>query len=709
MNLDLQRAFSFHKNGQLDKAEQLYLEILKTNDNNSATLQLLGTLYLQKKNFELSKKYLIKSLRIDPINPSTLNNLGHLEKKNKNYSKAMDYFQINIDKNNFLGSWINKSNILVEEEKFDEGLKFSKLALKKYPNDIKIRNNFAIFLFNCGYKKECFDIYKDFDDKKLHFQESYINYSKILFQNKSYKEALTIINNILLVDNKNLPGLIQRYLIYKSLNQFSKAEEDILSAYNLNKLDIETNTMLVDFYIFTKKYDEAIPYCNLMIDKNINKEFFIAKKIICKIHLGLWKDLNKDITIFNDHPTSKELVISPLDLKYFNDDAFLQKKITENYWKRKSKNRHLSKISFDQNQSKNKSKIRIGYFSGDFKNHAVFYLIQDLFQNHDKSIFEIFAYSSFKKEGPERNKVIECVDNFFDIEDLSDEEILNLIKSHSLDIAIDLSGHTLNAKSELFEFNIAKVKVNYLGYPGTMGTNKYDYILADKIIIPNEDKKYYSESVICLPENYQPFSPIPFNCNIQRSDFNLPNDVFILGCLSRVEKILPNIFDVWMNILKKHLDTYLALFIKDDKVKKNIKNYCDENKFDFNRIIFLDPIKHIDNLKRMSTFDIYLDTYPYNGHTGISDSLFQSCVPTVSLNGNSFASRVSLSLLTTLNFQKLITFSEKEYYDKINYLCSNRSELKKIKDYLRDYKNKNLNRMKTFTKDFENLMLTLVN
>ena len=133
--------------------------------------------------------------------------------------------------------------------------------------------------------------------------------------------------------------------------------------------------MVVEFYIDTKRYDEAIPYCNIMIDKNINKEFFIAKKIICKIHFGLWNDLNKDIAIFNDHSNIKELVINPLDLKYFNDDAFLQKKITENYWKRKFQNtdihkKHSSKISFDQNQSRNKAKIRIGYFSGDFRKHA---------------------------------------------------------------------------------------------------------------------------------------------------------------------------------------------------------------------------------------------------------------------------------------------------------------------------------------------------
>jgi len=164
-----------------------------------------------------------------------------------------------------------------------------------------------------------------------------------------------------------------------------------------------------------------------------------------------------------------------------------------------------------------------------------------------------------------------------------------------------------------------------------------------------------------------------------------------------------------MNILKKHKDSYLALCINSDIVKNNINIYCQENEFDFNRIIFLKPIKHIENLKRMSTFDLYLDTYPYNGHTGISDSLFQSCVPTISFTGNSFASRVSFSLLNTLNLQQLITFNEKEYFDKIDYFCSNRNELKIIKDYLIDYKSKNLNRMKSFTKDFENLMLSLIN
>ena len=181
-----------------------------------------------------------------------------------------------------------------------------------------------------------------------------------------------------------------------------------------------------------------------------------------------------------------------------------------------------------------------------------------------------------------------------------------------------------------------------------------------------------------LKENYQPFTPISFENNFDRSNFNLPKEAFILGCLSRIEKIMPNIFNIWMETLKKHSDTFLALYILDPNVKNKIKNYFDENNFDFERIIFLDHINHLDNLKRISTFDLYLDTYPYNGHTGISDSLFQSCVPTISYNGNSFASRVSKSLLSTLNLEYLITTSENEYQKKIDFYCSNRSELKKL-------------------------------
>ena len=709
MRLDIEKALSFHKSGKLNDAERLYLEILKKKPKDSGILRLLGTLYLQKNEIESSKKYLLKSLKIDPNNPETLNNLGSLEKRLRNYYKANEYFQNNISKNNYLNSWINKSNMLIEEEKYQEGFDFIKLAVNNFPLNIKIRNNYAIFLFNCGYKNECLEIYRDFEKKKIHFQESYFNYSKILFEIKSYKESLESINKVLFLNEKNIEALKHRFLIYKNLNEISKAEESILLAFKINNQDILTNKLIVNFYMKLKNFDEALKFCNHMINLDKDKKFFLVKKIDCKIHMGLWKNFNNDLKLFNDNDNS-QLNISPLSLKYFSDDSFLHKKISENYWTQKvNKKKYLSKIKYNPVRNENNDKIRIGYFSGDFRKHAVFHLIQDLFSLHNRSHFEIYCYSSFKEDGEEREKVIKNVDNFFDIDEKSDEEILSFVMSHSLDIAIDLSGHTMYSKSELFEFDIAKIKVNYLGYPGTMGTSKYDYLIGDKIVTPNNDKKFYFEKILHLKTNYMPYTPLLLENDLDKLKFNLPQNNLILACLCRIEKILPNIFNIWMNILNKHKDIYLALNIRNEHVQKNIKNYCEENGFDFNRLIFLDYIKnHCEYLERMSNFDLCLDTFPYNGHTIVNEALFQSCVPTISLNGKSFASRVSMSLLSTLNLSKLIATNETDYYNKIDFFCKNVDELKKIRENLISYKHKNLDRMNKFINDYENLIIKLL-
>ena len=704
MKEDLDRALALHRNGQLDKAKKIYLELLENDENNSSLLQLLGTIYLQIKNYDLSEKYFLKSLNNDPRNPGTLNNLGILKKNSNDYKKSIEYFDLNIKINNFLNSWVSKSNLLLETNKNKEGLEFSKQALINYPDNIKLRNNYAVFLFRCGYQQECLEIYEELELKKNHTTETYLNYSNILIQINDLTNALNIVNKLLFLDQKNLEGLRQRHYINKLLLDFEKSEQDIINAIKIDRLNFLSNKMIIELYNDFKKHDKALPYCDLMIKENIQKDFFLAKKILAKLHIGNWKNLKNELKQFNQNLKYDNLAINPLSLKYFNDNASYQKKFTENFCNLKPKNIYLSKISLLEEKDKKKTKIRIGYFSGDFKNHAVFHLIQDLFVNHNKLKFEIFAYSTFYKEDSSRIKIKDNVDKFYDIDKLSDEEIIKLVKSHNLDFAIDLSGHTVHNISHLFEFNISKIKINYLGYPGTMGTEKYDYIIADKNIIPKNHFKHYSEKILHMPEIYQPFTPQQFIIRNSRSEFSLPEKGFILGCFSRIEKILPNIFDIWMQVLNLHSDTYLALCLKDEKIIQNIKIYCEENYYDFNRIIFLKPINHKDNLIRISNFDLYLDTFPYNGHTGISDSLFQSCVPTISFTGNSFASRVSYSLLSSLKLQKLATFNEKEYFDKLLYYCLNRDELKKIKKILMKYKENNLNRMIKFTSDFEKLI-----
>ena len=708
MSDDLSKALELHKKGKLNEAEEIYLHLLKTNSDRTTVLQLLGTLYLQKKNFSLSEEYFLKNLELEPNNPNTLNNLGILKKQKKEIEKSIKYFDLNINKNNFLKSWINKSNILLENKRFNDGLEFSKLALEKHPDNKEIKNNFAIFLYKCGFKKEALDIYKEFEKKKLHFNDSYINYCNILIEINDLDKALQNLNKLLSFDEKNLNGLRQRHFVHKCLSNYSKSEEDLLRAIDIDNFNFLTNKMLVDFYIDTKKFDKAIICCDLMISKEIEKNFFITQKIISQIHIGNWVGLKENLIIFNNFIDENNSAIKPLALKYINDDPLFQKKFSEKFWQQLPKNKYLYKISSNNLKGTKSKKIRIGFFSGDYGNHAVFHLIQDLFVNQNQSLFETFAYSTFKREGLFRDKIIKNVNNFFDLDDLSDEKIIRLVISHNLDVAVDLSGYTVHNKSHLFEYDISKIKVNFLGFPGTMGSRKYDYIISDKNIIQKDDIENYTEKVLFMPEIYQPFTPQIFSMDIKRSEFDLPEDKFILGCFSRIEKILPNIFDIWMKILIKYQDAILALCINDEKVKNNIKIYCKKKQFNFSQIIFLKNLKHNENLKRISTFDLYLDTFPYNGHTAISDSLFQSCVPTISFTGNSFASRVSYSLLKYLKLENLITYNEHEYFTKIDYYCSNRKELKKIKEYLINFKENNKDRMKKFTKDFEKIIKSII-
>ena len=705
---DLDKALSFHRQGKLEEAEKIYSDILRKDKNNPEILQLLGTINLQLKDYKISEEYFLKSLNQDSNNSRTLNNLGLLYKEIGNFEKSINYFSTNIEKNNFENSWVNKSNILLEYKKYDEGLKFTQEALIRFPKNRKIKNNLAVFYFECGNQNESLKIYNEFDKDKLHFTDSYLNYVNILIKISNFSEALKILNSLIFTDPQNQNALRQRSFIYKKSLDFKKAENDLLQAIKIDKLNFLNNKMLVDIYIEKKEYQKAITYCDSMINVNIQSNFFLPKKIFCKMKLGIFSNLKKDLDVFNNDLNENDLSLDPLLIKYINDDGHFQKKIAENYWGQNPKNDYLSKVFNKENIDKLKTKIRVGYFSGDFKDHAVFQLIQDLFSNHDKSNFEIYAYSTFKKEGSPREKIIKNVDKFFDIDDLTDEEILKLVVSHSLDIAIDLSGYTNNSKSHLFEYKISKIKINYLGFPGTMGTNKYDYIIADQNIIPKNSLNLYSEKVLYMPEVYQPFSPKIFDFNVERKEFNLPENVFIMGCLSRIEKILPNIFNIWMNVLNKYEDVYLALYTKNEDVIKNIASYCKENNFDTNRILFLKTIEHKDNLRRISTFNLYLDTFPYNGHTGISDSLFQSCVPTICITGKSFASRVSYSLLKSLKLDQFITYNEIEYQKKIEFYCENRKELGETRKFLINHKNNNINRMKKFTKDFEKLILSII-
>jgi predicted O-linked N-acetylglucosamine transferase (SPINDLY family) len=335
-------------------------------------------------------------------------------------------------------------------------------------------------------------------------------------------------------------------------------------------------------------------------------------------------------------------------------------------------------------QSK-KDKIRIGYFSADFHNHATAYLIAEMLELHDRERFEIHALSF----GPNacdamRQRCVNAVDHFHDVTKLSDQAIAKLARDLEIDIAIDLKGHTQDGRMGIFALRAAPIQISYLGYPGTSGADYMDYLVADPILIPDASQIFYTEKVIFLPNSYQANDSKRETSKklFSKSELGLPEKGFIFCCFNASYKISPSTFDGWCRILKKVEASVLWLFEGNPKAKENLIKEANRRGIDSNRLIFSGRIENSEHLARQCLADLFLDTLPYNAHTTSSDALWAG-LPVLTLAGQSFASRVSASLLTAIGLPELITQTQGEYESLAIELATNSKKLSAIKNQLK--------------------------
>jgi predicted O-linked N-acetylglucosamine transferase (SPINDLY family) len=304
---------------------------------------------------------------------------------------------------------------------------------------------------------------------------------------------------------------------------------------------------------------------------------------------------------------------------------------------------------------------------------------------HDRNKFEIFAFSfgpQFHDDG--RKKITASVDHFFDVSQSSCDEIVNTARGLNIDIAIDLNGHTKNMRMEIFAKRVAPLQLNYLGYPGTMGVEYYDYIFADKALIPTELAAYYSEKIIYLPHSYQANDSKRFQQiqNIDRNKLGVPDAEFIFCCFNNSYKITPFVFDSWMRILRQVPTSILWLREYDKTSNNNLLVEALKRGVNGDRIVFAKSLPLNEHLNRLAFADVVLDTRPYGAHTTASDALLVG-VPVITLIGKSFASRVAASLLSALGMNELVTTSEEEYETLAISLAQQPDKLASLKNKIR--------------------------
>jgi protein O-GlcNAc transferase len=317
---------------------------------------------------------------------------------------------------------------------------------------------------------------------------------------------------------------------------------------------------------------------------------------------------------------------------------------------------------FEHEAPAESGRIRLGYLSGDFHQHATAQLMAELFERHNRDRFEVVAYSYGPDDkSPMRARLISVFDRFVDIRALSHREAAGRIHADKVDILIDLKGYTHHARPAISAYRPAPVQVSYLGYPATMGADFIDYIVVDPFVVPASQQPFFTERLVHLPCSYQVNDRRREVARARtRKDWGLPAEGLVLCSFNNSYKISPAFFDIWMGLLRSVRGSVLWLLETNALVKGNLRSEAEKRGVDSRRLVFAPVVPSAEHLGRHRHADLFLDTLPCNAHTTASDALWAG-LPVLTCSGGTFAGRVAGSLLTAIGLPELITESLEEY------------------------------------------------
>ena len=626
-----------------------------------------------------------------------------LHKKGKIEEALSLYLKLHIDQNENTKLLFYIGNAYLQTKKFDLAIDYYKKTISSDQNHFNAYNNLGGTLLTLGRYKEAIEIFKKTIKIKPDFSDAYSNLASCYHNLKQYEDSILNYNKAIKLNPKNFAAYNNLGSTYKEINQNENAIKNFNIAKKINPDYYIAYNNLGNHFQEIKLYEDAIKNYKKVVELKPDFKFAIGKLMHAKMRISYWHEYEEHLDNLINSFKKKNKTITPFPFLSLIDNPEYHKTNAEIYSKEQfigPKNKQLERKII------NNEKVKLGYFSPDFRDHPILHLTREIFQFHNKSKFEIYAFSFGPKEEYENLEEVKgFFTKFIDIRNMSDQEVANLSQEIGIDIAIDLCGFTAWNRAKIFFFRAAPIQINYLGYPGTMGSEFMDYIIADKTVIPENEKINFSEKVAYLPNCYQPNTKIDslIEKDFSRTDFNLPEDAFVFCNFNSSYKITPNIFNVWMNILKKTPKSVLWLLKSNNAACENIWKTAEKKGIDRNRIIFAERLPHYDHLKRIAHADIFLDTFPYNAHTTASDTIRMG-VPIIALMGKSFASRVSSSILNQVNMKELITTNTEDFQNLAIDIATNKNKLKKIKDDLKNsLSNSSLFDSVTFTKDLETL------
>jgi protein O-GlcNAc transferase len=395
-----------------------------------------------------------------------------------------------------------------------------------------------------------------------------------------------------------------------------------------------------------------------------------------------WRDYDASAAAISDGVLRRQRVDAPHSFIAHSDSPALQRLCAETYV--------ADRCAPDAPPVVRKAlpahpKIRVAYLSSDFRDHAVAQLIVGVVEAHDKERFESYAFSAGPNDGSElRQRLQQSFDRFIDVGSWPDQAIAKQMAELGIHVAIDLGGHSSRGRTRVLSFRPAPVQVSLLGYPGTLGTTYVDYLIADSIVVPPEQREHYSEQLIYLPDSFLPTEGIATTAPVPtRAAAGLPDKGIVFCCFNAPYKISPAMFEVWMRVLQSVPDGVLWLRDSSEVVTRNLRAEAARRSIDPARLVFAarTPTRQ-EHYARFSLGDVFLDTSPYNAHTTAAEAL-RLAVPLVTLKGSTFAARVAASLLNACGIPELAADTLPDYERLAIELAGDSNRLANLKERLR--------------------------
>jgi protein O-GlcNAc transferase len=655
------RAIAAYNTGRLLDAEQLCQQVVAAQPNLFDALHFLAVIQSILSKQDLALVNYNRALRVRPAHADALYNRGNTLHVLRRYEEALASYDRALKiQPDLIEAHYNRGGSLLELKRYEE-------ALTSYDRALAMRPDYAEALYNRGNTLKELRRYEEAlasYDQVLALQpalaEALSNRGNTLHELKRFDEALASYDRALTIRPNYTEAHYNRGNALRELKRYEEALASFDHALTARPDYAEALYNRGNTLLDLKRYEEALASYDRALAANPDQDHAFSSIADCANRLCDWRRTAGIADQVVAHVTQKTSIISPFTLLGYSGDPLLQLQCARNFVAHSVPG--VVSGSWTSTPWRH-DKVRIAYLSADFHEHATAYLTAELFERHDRSRFEIIGVSfGVDDQSETRKRLVAAFDQFHDVGRTRDEAVAKQIRDLQVDIAVDLKGYTQDMRCGIFANRPAPIQVSYLGFPGTMGAEFIDYIIADQTVAPFEHQAFYTEKLVHLPDCYQVNDSQRKIAKLRptRQQAGLADRGFVFCCFNNNWKITPEVFSVWMRLLHAVEGSVLWLLGDNHRAEQNLRQEASARGIDPARLVFASRLPLADHLARQQLADLFLDTLPYGAHTTASDALWAG-LPVLTRLGGSFSGRVAASLLNAIGLPELVTHSIEDY------------------------------------------------